>query len=387
MRRFQVLVRSASILVVACLIGLPGCSNLDSRDKPNTTQSTKIDPSRYGLEKFKLDQTTRKTAGKTEHAPLNSDEQNDYKSAESRGRVSMAMGELLEGSEDLAGAQSQYEQALKMDPKSLKAALSLARVYGMLGRPDAALKVYQNAERLHRRSAPVHNDKGLLLADQKDWSGAIESLKMAVKLDPEETKYHNNLGMVLAASGNYEDSWKEFRDAVGPGPAHYNLAVMLLQAGKTAEARNHLDRAVAVVPNLKDARALLAQINDQSSSENPFAATERESEEKLELLQMGQPSVEKAPRTNENPAQARNKNRNHHVKWTLPHIQNPPQKGSPTQTNHAEDGQSDVSVEEEILQVADSERSDQSAPDSSTDAPAVNDNPWTKAWLPPKWLR
>jgi Tfp pilus assembly protein PilF len=178
-----------------------------------------------------------------------------------RANVYLALGEMLEGVGKLEQAQEQYEEARKLDPKSLKIKLALARVYARLGRPDAALRMYETAEKEHRKSPAVHNDKGMHLAEQKQWPAAIQSLRKATELDPTNSKYHNNLGMVLAHAGKYDEAWEEFRKGVGPGPAHYNLGFLLVRAGRTAEARRHLQSALQLMPTLHEAEALLAQID------------------------------------------------------------------------------------------------------------------------------
>jgi Tfp pilus assembly protein PilF len=180
--------------------------------------------------------------------------------ADTRWHVEIAMGQMLESSGNLGEAQAHYEQALKLNPKCLDAMLALGRVYTRAGRPDAALKMYDRAEKAHRKNPSVYNDKGLCLAEQHDWPGALAALRQATKLDPASSKYHNNLGTVLAASGQYDAAWSEFREAVGPAVAHYNVAVLLASADRIAEAQDHLERAMAAMPHLAQAESLLAQL-------------------------------------------------------------------------------------------------------------------------------
>jgi Tfp pilus assembly protein PilF len=255
---------------------------------------------------------------------------------------------------NLGDAQLQYEQALKIDPKSLASALALARVYARQGRPDAALKVYQTAEKHHRRSAALFNDKGLLLADQKDWPEAIAAIRTSVKLEPSASKYHNNLGMVLAASGNYDEAYQEFREAVGPGPAHFNVALMLLQAERTVEARNHLERALVAMPSLKKAQELLAQL-DVRGSASGLVAIEREVEVELERSPTDDTDVQaKELRTASDDKEMRKVHAEHHeeIEHAAANTAEPAEN-----TNQASGG-------------ADTDRS-----------------PWSRRWVPPKWLR
>ena len=332
--------RAATIGVSVALAVLPGCSNFGSRT--NSLALLKKNPASpaVSLGKVQSDEIGRPVPGSLPPLPPAIEEQKSPNSSETRGHVALAMGELMEGSGNLAEAQAQYEQALKLDPKSLKTSLALARVYAQQGRPDAALKIYKDAEKQHRRSAAVFNDKGLLLAEMKDWTGALAALRTAVKIEPKESRYHNNYGMVLAASGDYEAAWKEFREGVGPGPAHYNVALMLLQAGRTAEARDHLERAVAAMPGQKDAEALIAQMDTGAPSEKLVSAGPEVGVELEEIGHLTVPMGASKPRV---------------------------------------DSQISPAVATEPADSSDST----AKPESSTSA----GDPWKKRWVPPKWLR
>jgi Tfp pilus assembly protein PilF len=322
--------------VIAGLIVLPGCSSLGtSIAKWSTPKKGESAPVTLG--KVQSDSIGRPLPGSKPPLPLALDESKHHSGPESRANVALAMGDMLERSGDLAGAREQFEQALKFEPKSLKAALALARTEARLGRPDAASRIYRDAEKYHRRNPAIFNDKGLMLAEQKDWAGAIAALRTAVKLDPKQSKYHNNLGMVLAWSGSYDEAWKEFREAVGPGPAHYNIALLHWQAGHPVEARDHVERALAAMPTLNEARELLAQIDAESPS-GTLAATEPEVG--MELEDVEQVSVPAA--------------------------------------------EPEVPEEQNIVPAVALEPIVEPEPAPEPEPPA---DPWARRWVPPKWLR
>jgi len=326
---------AASLLVSAGLIVLPGCASFGSR-VASWSSPKKRDAGPVTLGKIKSDDIGRPVPGSQAPLPPSLDSPKQQTGPETRSHVALAMGDMLERGGDLAAARDQFEQALKTDPKSLKAALSLARTEARLGRPDTAMRIYQDAEKQHRRSAAVFNDKGLLLAEQKDWTRAIASLRTAVKLEPSESRFHNNLGMVLASSGSYDEAWKEFREAVGPGPAHYNIALMHQKAGHSVEARNHAERALAAMPTLKEAQELLAQMNAESPS-GTLASTEPEVD--MELEEVGQLSVR---------------------------------------------GNTSTITEDSNVAPAAASEPAISEPAAEPETPA---DPWSKRWVPPKWLR
>jgi tetratricopeptide (TPR) repeat protein len=319
-----------------CLVAQAGCNSIGSRINDWASNKPKS-KAPAALGQLASDQYGRPLPGSKPPLSTPVAESAPDITNQTRSHVALAMGEMLESVGNIAGAQEQYENSLKSDPKSLNAALALARVYAQQGRPEAAMKVYQAAEKHHRRNPALFNDKALLLADQKDWPAAVAALRTATRLQPSESKYHNNLGMVLAASGNYEEAYKEFREAVGAGPAHYNIALMLLQDERPEEARNHLERAVAAMPNLQKARQLRVQL-DRRPSGITAASTERE----LSVV-LDQNVVE----------------------------------GIDVQTIE-DSNDSDVEPAGAV----------EHAPSRPQTTPAADENnPWARRWVPPKWLR
>jgi len=81
---------------------------------------------------------------------------------------------------------------------------------------------------------------GNAYADLRQYPEAIESYKAAIKIDPELSKPHNNLGLAYAALKQLEPAVAEFSEAVRLKPsyaeAHFNLGVAYLQLGKRSEA-------------------------------------------------------------------------------------------------------------------------------------------------------
>jgi Tfp pilus assembly protein PilF len=346
------------VFAIICVSGVgivaqPGCSSMSSHGSGLLGLKNKSDATSSAVGQVQSDQFGRPLPGSKVPLPPPIAEEKPEVSDETRSHVAMAMGEMLESVGNLPAAQAQYEQVLRIDPKSLNGSLALARVYARQGRPDAALKVYQTAEKHHRRSAALFNDKGLLLADQKDWTASIAAIRTAVKLEPSESKYHNNLGMILASSGNYEEAYKEFREAVGPGPAHFNVALMLLQADRPVEARDHLERALAAMPSLRKAQELLQQL-DVSTSTTSLASNEREVEVELDASTEDEEQIsDQELRTADNKEMLKVD-----------------------------------AIENETVEQAAAESSEP----ATVEAPASNStesnrNPWSRRWVPPKWLR
>jgi tetratricopeptide (TPR) repeat protein len=79
---------------------------------------------------------------------------------------------------------------------------------------------------------------------------AFSAMRRAQELDPVSPVINTNLGVNYYYQRLYEPAIRQFREALeidsGYEPAHYRLALALLQQGATDEARSHLERASGV---------------------------------------------------------------------------------------------------------------------------------------------
>ena len=85
------------------------------------------------------------------------------------------------------------------------------------------------------------------------WKNNEAFFKHALKINPDSSFSHNNLGLVYAERGRQEDAIEHYKAALRIEPefaiAHLNLANALLDQGKITEAIRHYDEAIRIVPN------------------------------------------------------------------------------------------------------------------------------------------
>jgi len=123
-------------------------------------------------------------------------------------------------------------------------------VWAWLGLLQDETSVWKAGEASHRKAialAPnrddLHNNLGycLLRLDRKP-EAAIE-FREALKLNPQSTFARNNLGIALAAEP--KEAILNWQSAATPADAHSNMAAILIEAGKYAEARQEIDLALS----------------------------------------------------------------------------------------------------------------------------------------------
>jgi Flp pilus assembly protein TadD len=162
---------------------------------------------------------------------------------------------------DLALLEARLWEQTGLPERGLEAAGEFARSHP--ASPDLLLWIgvtrdrrgeWKDAEAAHRAalaasggSAAARNNLGYNLLLQGRADDAVAELQEAVRLAPGAGVARNNLALALARRGHPGDRDRAFqlwRDAQGSVAAHNNLAAVLLEQGKYAEARQQLSASL-----------------------------------------------------------------------------------------------------------------------------------------------
>jgi len=167
-------------------------------------------------------------------------------------------------------AREVLEKGVQQNPKSQELRLLLAMSFSASGNVDRAIQEYDALLRLDPRALVAANNLASLLVDQK---GDQKSLERALLLTKEfETSAPNpyfldTLGWVHLKLGHRDEALRFIQQAVTKAPDHpvlnYHLGIAYFKAGQAAEAKTHLQKAVAsqkTFQGLEDAKSVLAQL-------------------------------------------------------------------------------------------------------------------------------
>ncbi|HID55173.1 TPA: DUF3857 domain-containing protein [Candidatus Poribacteria bacterium] len=142
------------------------------------------------------------------------------------------LGYLYEKQGRYQQAAEEYERALEMDPKNLYALIHLGLAYRQQRRlleAEAVLKTAANIdpECKNPNSRNLYNHLGLVYQEMGKYDRAIEMYKRSIRLFPDDTWAHNQLGALYEALGRLYEAQMEFLETLKYDP-HNSFALSRL---------------------------------------------------------------------------------------------------------------------------------------------------------------
>ncbi|RJS76817.1 tetratricopeptide repeat protein [Methanophagales archaeon] len=118
-------------------------------------------------------------------------------------------------------------------------------------------KSYKECLRINPESTEAHNNLGVLLKDLGRYEESEREWREAIRIKPESAEAHYNLGLLLYNLKRYKESEAEYREAIRINPddaeAHYNLGLLLHDLKRYEESETEYREAIRI--NLDDAAA------------------------------------------------------------------------------------------------------------------------------------
>jgi Tfp pilus assembly protein PilF len=153
---------------------------------------------------------------------------------------------LLEGRYN--EAVSELSMAASLDPKLTEAHNLLGVAYDKKGFGDRARESFERAVKMEE-DADTLNNLGFSLYQNGNYRAAVDRLKRAAKLAPQDERILNNLGLAYCRLGKIDEAYKAFSRATGPLTGNLNTAKMLERFGREDDAIRYYEAARAIDPN------------------------------------------------------------------------------------------------------------------------------------------
>ena len=167
------------------------------------------------------------------------------------------LGRLFYDGHDYNGAIQNFKHAIELDPGMARAYDNLGLCYYYQNQNQLALANFQRAIDLDRTAGHPSPWPYLNIATAQQFlnqtSKAEANLREALRLDPDFSKAHFQLGTILEDEGRMEEALKEFRQAAQFDPSypepHMAMARVLHKLGQESAAREEVQAYLRLHPH------------------------------------------------------------------------------------------------------------------------------------------
>ena len=156
-------------------------------------------------------------------------------------------------------AVSELSTAASLDPKLTEAHNLLGVAFDKKGFAERAKDSFERAVKLEA-DAETLNNLGFALYQNGNYRAAVDRLKRAAKLAPNDERILNNLGLAYCRLGKIDEAYKAFARATGQVNGNLNTAKMLERFGREDDAIRYYEAARQIEPNNTIALRRLADL-------------------------------------------------------------------------------------------------------------------------------
>ncbi len=168
----------------------------------------------------------------------------------------LSAGLLFENKSKFADAESEYKQALALDPSS-DAVTALANLYMRGRRFPQAEEYLRKVVTAQPQNAAAHTQLGRVLAAEGNNDAALEELQAGAKLDPRDTSLQRNLADLYTTLGKNDQAEAVYRALLAKSPndpdLRQSLGQSLMRERRFADAQQEFLTVIRLKPELGDA--------------------------------------------------------------------------------------------------------------------------------------
>ncbi len=124
------------------------------------------------------------------------------------------LGTLYRRTGNLRAAELSYRTAMLSDPTDLIAISNSARLYEILDRQDLAQELNRKADYFRSRNPYYRYRQGMNAFLNRDFEGAMDHTKAAIRIYPREHRFHFLLGAIYQKVGNERKAESSMRKAI-----------------------------------------------------------------------------------------------------------------------------------------------------------------------------
>jgi predicted CXXCH cytochrome family protein len=164
----------------------------------------------------------------------------------------------------LAEAEAEYRTALRLDPAFVPAMVNLADLDRARGMGEQGAELLHKAMSIEPDNADVRHSLGLFLVRQHDYAGALDTLRRAAELAPDNARYAYVYAVALNSRGAPADAMALLERAYHQHPTDRDILMALVSiardTGDFAVALRHARELGALDPGDARLRALVSEL-------------------------------------------------------------------------------------------------------------------------------
>ncbi len=134
---------------------------------------------------------------------------------------------------------------------------SFGLTYYESGKYKDAIDAYKQAIKVDPDYTYAHLNLGVAYLKSHMQKNAVQALKRLISIDPGDAMVHYNIGIAYCESDKYKDAIDAYKQAIMINPdfvdAHYNLGVAYYESGKYKDAIDAYKQAIKIDPDYTDA--------------------------------------------------------------------------------------------------------------------------------------
>jgi predicted CXXCH cytochrome family protein len=168
-----------------------------------------------------------------------------------------------------AEAEMEYRTAVRLDPSFVPALVNLADLDRARGMDQQGAELLRKAMSIEPNNADVQHSLGLLLVRQRDYPGALDLLRKASELAPDDARYAYVYAVALSSTGAPRQAMAVLDEAHRKHPADRDvltaLASIARDTGDFATALRHARELMTLDPGDARLRSLVSDLEKRQA--------------------------------------------------------------------------------------------------------------------------
>jgi len=165
-------------------------------------------------------------------------------------------------------AEAEYKAALRLSPQYTVAAVNLADLYRQLGRDVDGESVLRAAIDATPQIAGAHHALGLTLIRLKQSEAALDELRKATELEPDQARYAYVYAVALHSAGRIDDAMTVLKESLARHPDDRDTLLSLItfsrDRGDAAVALKYAEQLAQIAPQDAGLAALIKDLQSRA---------------------------------------------------------------------------------------------------------------------------